>query len=206
MYKSSTFSSALHSTGPATIAAINQIEATRLKPAPTSSFLAPAPQKICSRPRADKGKAPLETIVTFLGSLSPAPSTDTSLLPVCADEAGSAVQRVLRSTSTALRSLLQHGVHWSPSTLERPTLYLRRAAATAAANQQVRLSNSSCKPTSRGQRPQPSQAIKANLISRPSKSFRSLVHLLGTANQPPENADFRSQAQTLSSNQSKGMY
>ena len=108
-----------------------------------------------------------------MGSLSPAPSTDTSLLPVCADEAGSAVQRVLRSTSTALRSLLQHGVHWSPSTLERPTHYLRPAAATAAANQQVRLSNSSCKPTSRGQRPQPSQAIKANLISKPSKSSRS---------------------------------
>ena len=121
------------------------------------------------------GKAPLETIVTFLVSLSPDPSTDTSLLPVCADEAGSAVQRVLRSTSTALRSLLQHGVHWSPSTLERPTLYLRRAAATAAANQQVRLSNFSCKPTSRGQRPQPCQAIKANLISRPSKSSRSSV-------------------------------
>ena len=108
-------------------------------------------------------------------SLSPDPSTDTSLLPVCADEAGSAVQRVLRSTCTALRSLLQHGVHWSPSTLERPTLYLRRAAATAAANQQVRLSNSSCKPTSRGQRPQPCQAIKANLISRPSKSSRSSI-------------------------------
>ena len=33
-----------------------------------------------------------------------------------------------------------------------------------------------------------------------------LVHLLGTANQPPENADFRSQAQTLSSNQSKEIY
>ena len=120
-----------------------------------------------------RGKAPLQTRVTFSGSLSPDPSTDTSLLPVCADEAGSTVQRVLRSTSTALRSLLQHGVHWSPSTLERPTLYLRRAAAIAAANQQVRLSNSSCKPTSRGQRPQPSQAIKANLISRPSKSSRS---------------------------------
>ena len=154
-----------------------------------------------------RGKAPLETIVTFLGSLSPAPSTDTSLLPVCADEAGSAVQRVLRSTSTALRSLLQHGVHWSPSTLERPTLYLRRAAATAAANQQVRLSNSSCKPTSRGQRTQPCQAIKANLISRhpshpghlghlghPGHPFGPclLVPLLMTANQPPENADFRS--------------
>ena len=140
------------------------------------------------------GKAPLETVVTFLGSLSPDPSTDTSLLPVCADEAGSAVQRVLRSTSTALRSLLQHGVHWSPSTLERPTLYLRRAAATAAANQQVRLSNSSCKPTSRGQRLQPCQAIKANLISRPSKSSRSSVwslftYLLGFGNQPPGNMD-----------------
>ena len=141
-------------------------------------------------------------------SLSPAPSTDTSLLPVCADEAGSAVQRVsllygvfynTECTGLLLRWNVQHSTCAVPLPPPPPTS--KSACPTPLVSQP---------PEDRG----PNLVKQSMQISYPGHpSHRGhpfhpclLVHFLGTANQPPENADFRSQARTLSSNQSKKMY
>ena len=99
-----TFSSALHSTGPATIPAINQIKTPKTKP-PTA-LQADPPKKLfftgsCKAKQCSIDAWHQKPRITFLGWFSPPPSTDASQLPPCAE----------RFSTAKCSSVLERGAH-----------------------------------------------------------------------------------------------